>query len=219
MSPEPQLKRVLLHEQVYSILRERIVSGEIAPGESVKDGQVALSLGASRTPVREALVRLTSEGLMLNAVGRGFRAPPLLRQDVLDAHPLLTSLEPMALAAAGACSAARYKQLEKLNLRMERAAGKPQLLNELDSQWHRCLIGNCPNARLLKYVEELRDVLRRYELAHLDQSEGLQPSTSEHAAIAEAEATGERGRALELLTDHWQRGRDELLARVPGEES
>lgn len=218
MSPTTPLQRAPLREQIYTILREQILNGEIAPGESVKDVQVAEALGASRTPVREALVRLTSEGLLVNAVGRGFRAPPLRRQDLEEAHPLLTALEPMALGLCPPLKGAQLKRLEEICQRMERARGKPAQLNELDSRWHQALIEGCPNARLLKYVEEQRDTLRRYELAHLQAEVDIAPSLIDHRAIAEAEGRGERDRAVQLLTQHWTRGRDELLARLPDEE-
>jgi len=214
MSSPAQLSRLPLRQQIYVILRERIVNGELAPGTSVRDAQVAEALGASRTPVREALVRLTSEGMLLNLVGRGFRVPPLLRSEVEEAHPLLITLEPLALQTSPACSPARAKRLEALSRRMEKAAGKPALLNELDGQWHRCLIEACPNSRLHKYIEELRDTLRRYELAHLMHDESIHSSIDEHRAIATAEGQHDRTLALNLLTSHWQRGRAELLARI-----
>jgi DNA-binding GntR family transcriptional regulator len=218
MISRPELQRVPLRQQIYAILRERIVKGEIAPGETVKDVQTAASLGASRTPVREALVRLTSEGMLLNLVGRGFRVPPLERREVEEAHPLLTHLEPLALASAPACSAKRARELERLTKRMQKAAGDASKLNDLDSQWHRTLIEGCINARLHRYIEELRDTLRRYELAHLNHNEDMHQSIDDHRAIAAAEATGDRETSIRLLTEHWQRARGELLARLNDED-
>jgi len=219
METKPTLERLPLRQQIYEILRERILCGELSPGDAVRDVQIAASLGASRTPVREALVRLTSEGLLHNWVGRGFRVPPLLRSEVEEAHPLMTSLEPLALGLAPPASAARLKRLETLTHRMQRAAGNPIALNDLDAQWHRCLIEGCPNARLHKYIEELRDVLRRYELAHLSQGEDMQRSLGEHRAIAQAEADRDRKSSTRLLQEHWLRGRDELLARITDEDT
>ncbi len=219
MTPETPLQRAPLREQIYSILRERILTGAIAPGQSVKDVQVAESLGASRTPVREALVRLTAEGLLINSVGRGFRAPPLVRRDVEEAHPLLTAFEPLALELCPPIKAAQLKQLEAITKRAQRAKGDAVLLNELDSRWHQTLIAGCPNGRLLKYIEEQRDTLRRYELAHLRERGEIAPSLTEHRAIAEAERIGERATSIQLLTHHWSRGHDELLARLPEEEN
>ena len=179
MTHSSSIERLPLREQIYEILRERILNGEIAPNECVRDTQVAKHLGASRTPVREALVRLTSEGLLLNYVGRGFHAPPLEAREVEEAHPLMLSLEPLALENSPSCTPARVKQLEALTLRMEKAAGQAVKLNALDDQWHRTLIAGCPNGRLQKYIEELRNTLRRYELAHLSQCEDFNsPLTS-----------------------------------------
>jgi len=219
METKSALERRPLRQQIYEILRERILCGELSPGEAVRDVSIAAALGSSRTPVREALVRLTAEGLLHNWVGRGFRVPPLVRSEVEEAHPLVTTLEPLALGLAPPASATRLKRLEALTLRMERSAGNPIALHELDAQWHRCLIEGCPNARLHKYIEELRDVLRRYELAHLSQGEAMHGSLQEHRAIAQAEADQDRVRSTRLLQEHWLRGRSELLARITDEDS
>jgi DNA-binding GntR family transcriptional regulator len=218
MAPETPLQRVPLREQIHAILRERILTGEIAPGEIVKDVHVAEALGASRTPVREALVRLTSEGMLINAVGRGFRAPPLVRRDVEEAHPLIVLFEPMALDLSPPLRPARLKRLDELCKRMDRITADPVQQNALDSLWHQTLIEDCPNRRLLKYIEEQRDTLRRYELAHLREFGDEQLSSNDHREIAAAERNGERAVASRLLTEHWNRGRDELLARIPAEE-
>ena len=75
-----------------------------------------------------------------------------------------------------------------------------------------------PHPRLLRYVEDLRDALRRYELAYLQDQEDMELSIEEHGAIAAAYERGDRAEALELLRRHWHRGKDELLAVLPEED-
>ncbi len=211
------LERAPLRDRIYDILRESIVQGELAPGATVRDTEIASTLGASRTPVREALVRLTSEYLLSSEVGRGFRVPPLERREVEEAHPLMCAFEPMALASAAACTAKQAKELEALVRKMEKPKASARERHELDARWHRTLIAGSPNGRLLRYVEELRDTLRRYELVYLAGVEGMELSAHEHRAIAGAYLDGERERAVHLLTEHWERGRDELLSQLPEE--
>lgn len=211
------LERAPLRDRIYDILRESIVQGELAPGATVRDTEIASTLGASRTPVREALVRLTSEHLLANEVGRGFRVPPLERAEVEEAHPLMCAFEPLALRGAAPCSTKQAKRLEALVRKMERPKASARERHGLDANWHRTLIAGSPNARLLRYVEELRDTLRRYELAYLAGVEGMELSAQEHRAIAAAYVDGERERAVQLLTEHWERGRDELLLQLPDE--
>ena len=107
MADPAPLQRAPLRERIYAVVRERIVRGELGPGAAVRDGEVAEALGASRTPVREALVRLSSEGMLESPVGRGFRVPALDAREVVETHPLLESLEPLALETSPPATKAR----------------------------------------------------------------------------------------------------------------
>lgn len=212
-SPAP-LSRVPLRDSIVDIVREQIVSGQLSAGAPVRDSNLAEALGASRTPVREALIRLTSEGLLENRVGRGFRVRALRRQDVEEVSPLLWTLEPLALETASACGKRRADQLERITRKMEGRRVDATSRHALDAEWHRCLISGCPNARLLRYIEELRGTLRRYEVAYLEGVEGMEASVQEHRAIAEAYVGDDRATAAQLLQEHWRRGFGELLSIV-----
>src|SRR6516164_2816173 len=86
-----------LREDVHALLRERIVSGGLMPGNRLQDVQLAAELGVSRTPVREALLRLEGEGLVESDPNRGFFVAPLSRKEVLEIYPIVWSLECLAL--------------------------------------------------------------------------------------------------------------------------
>jgi DNA-binding GntR family transcriptional regulator len=217
VQPRAPLERAPLRERIHGVVRERIVRGGIPPGAAVRDWELAAELGASRTPVREALIRLVSDGLLESRAGRGFRVPPLVRRDVEEAHPLMQTLEPLALASSAPCTDEQARELERLGARIAEQADAVAR-NELDSEWHRRLISGCPNTRLLRYVDELRTVLRRYELAYLRGVEGMELSVVEHRAIAGAFADGDLAGAATLLAEHWRRAREELLATLPEED-
>ena len=216
-SPSP-LDRTALRDRIYAVLRQEIVEGRLAPGAVVRDTEVAARLGASRTPVREALVRLSAEERLENAVGRGFRVPALTRREIEEVHPLIERLEPLALELSPPLTKGRARELAVSLRRLERAGADARRRNALDAEWHRLLIGACPHPRLLRYVEDLRDALRRYELAYLQDQEDMELSIEEHGAIAAAYERGDRAEALELLRRHWHRGKDELLAVLPEED-
>ena len=84
-------------EQAYRSLRKRIVTDGFSPGEMIDDGYEAERLGMSRTPVREALLLLESEGLVEVLPRRGVRVVPLTRTDMQDVIVLLTALEVAAV--------------------------------------------------------------------------------------------------------------------------
>jgi DNA-binding GntR family transcriptional regulator len=167
--------------------------------------------------VREALIRLGSEGLVESRVGRGFRVRPLVREEIEEVFPLLWTLEPLALSLSPPFEAAQAAELERIAVELADPEAPARRRHELDAAWHRRLIGRCPNARLLRYVEELRGALVRYETAYLQTILGMEQSVRDHRAIAAAFAGGDREGASELLREHWHRGRGELLAMIPKE--
>src|SRR5215831_12141198 len=93
MNDKPTLiSKKPLREEIHALLRERIVAGRVLPGSRLPDVQLAGELGVSRTPVREALLRLVREGLVENDPHRGFFVAPLSRQEVLDTYPIVWAL-------------------------------------------------------------------------------------------------------------------------------
>ena len=78
--------RSLLRDDVYRRLRDAIVDGTFAPGEQLRDGELAAWLGVSRTPVREALLRLAEAGLVVAQPGRSTTVSPLDVRAVRDAR-------------------------------------------------------------------------------------------------------------------------------------
>jgi DNA-binding GntR family transcriptional regulator len=92
----PVGRPVALGDQVYRALRELLRSGDLAAGQPLQELPLAAQLGVSRTPVREALARLASEGL-LAIDGRSFTVPALTRTDVEDIYELRCLIEPAAM--------------------------------------------------------------------------------------------------------------------------
>jgi DNA-binding GntR family transcriptional regulator len=97
----PLKRGVALSEQIYQVVRGLIVSGRMRPGEAVIEAALAARLGVSRTPVREALGRLASEGLLV-ATRRGYRVPQFSAQDMINLSEIRLLLEPQAAMQAAA---------------------------------------------------------------------------------------------------------------------
>ncbi len=96
---QPVERSVSLGDRVYLLLREHLRSGQVTWGEPLREAALAARLGVSRTPVREALARLASEGL-LEAHGRSFTVPALTGDDLDDIYDLRLLLETEALRQA-----------------------------------------------------------------------------------------------------------------------
>src|SRR5712692_9059 len=91
-----KIDRIPLRERVYDLVQRAIVSGELHPGQRVRDVDFAAQLGVSRTPVREALQRLEDEGLVETLPGALTRIVPLDTQSAREAFPVIAVLHALA---------------------------------------------------------------------------------------------------------------------------
>lgn len=98
-SVRPAATRASLSAVAYQALRARLRSGEVAPGDRLVDLEIAAELGMSRMPVREALLQLVGEGVLVSTA-RGYRIPTLSRADVREVFELRRLLEPRAASLA-----------------------------------------------------------------------------------------------------------------------
>ena len=207
----PQIiTRTTLGEQVYLQILQRIQRGSVPAGSKLRDSAIATELGVSRTPVREALLRLSREGLLSADAGRGFRLAPLDPAELREIGAILAALEPLALDQSPDPSPQRLDRLADIVRRLEQTRGDIAGCIELDDDFHRVLLEDCPNRRLLGLVGTLRRSLRRYLHHYLEQGGRVSLSSLQHSRIAEALRKGDRPAARQLLERKWRRGIDEI---------
>lgn len=204
------ITRTPLGDQVYLQILQRIQQGSVPSGSRLRDAAIAAELGVSRTPVREALLRLSREGLLSAAAGRGFRLAPLDPAEVRENGSILTVLEPYALDQCPETTPQRLERLADIVRRLEQTRGDIAGCIELDDEFHRVLLEDCPNRRLLGLAATLRRSLRRYLHHYLEQGGRVSLSTLQHSRIAEALRKGDRPAARQLLERKWRRGMDEI---------
>ena len=101
---KPVERPLALGEQVYHSLRALLRSGQIEHGQPLQEVQLAERLGVSRTPVRQAMTRLASEGMLVSD-GRSFVVPRLARQDVDEIYEVRFLIEPAAIRSVAAFTA------------------------------------------------------------------------------------------------------------------
>lgn len=199
-----------LGDQVYLQLLSRIERGTLPSASKLRDGAIAIELGVSRTPVREALVRLAREGILSAEPGKGFRLTPMTSTELRDIASILAALEPLALDQSPEPSKDRLDRLGEVVRRLEQTRGDIAACVELDDQFHRVLLDGCPNRRLLGLLDTLRRSLRRYLHHYLQRGGRVSLSTVQHTRIAEALGKGDRAGARQLLERKWRRGMDEI---------
>jgi DNA-binding GntR family transcriptional regulator len=204
--------RAPLREDVGREILQLIHSGDLPAGSRVRDAALAVRLGVSRTPVREALLRLSRDGALEAIPGKGFRVRPLDPSEIRDVGTILSTLEPLALRLSTDFPKERLERLAALDRRMETTRGNPAASIDLHDDWHRILLEGCPNPRLLQMIATLRQTPRRYLHAYMRQTGGVSLSTGQHARMLEALGRGDREPAVRHLEQHWRRGTEELEA-------
>lgn len=208
------IARTPLRDEVYRQLLDRIARGDLPPGVRVRDTQMASQLGVSRTPVREALLRLAREGVLDADMGRGFSVRALDASEMRETGAILSKLEGLALELSGEIPAGRLAELVAIDRELAGIRGDPDRCIDLDEQWHRTLLQGCANQRLLSMIATLWQVPRRYMRAYLRDAGRVSLSTQHHARIIEALRQNDLAAAGRRFSHHWQRGIEELGAWI-----
>jgi DNA-binding GntR family transcriptional regulator len=203
-----------LRDQVYQAVLARIYRGELPPARRVRDTDLATQLGVSRTPVREALLRLAREGVLEADMGRGFSVRALDATEMRETGAILSALEGLALQLSPELSSERLARLGEIDRELATVRGDVDRCIDLDEEWHRTLLEGCPNARLRAMISTLWQVPRRYMRAFLGDAGRVSLSTQHHARIVEALRRNDRAAAMERFSHHWQRGIEELGAWI-----
>ena len=216
------VERNTLADQVYSFLKKGIISGDLQPGERLKELEIAQSLGASRTPVREALSRLEQEGLVQPFPSGGLTVVKLSANDVKEIYGLLRVLESYGIRLAA--ERITPKQLERLEALCDRAEqlGTEDIdrLIELNGRFHELLIEVTAHRRLRELVGQLRTALQPYRIVTM-----LRPDfhgspqfrdlmVRQHSEIAKALRARDVNRLVEIVVEHNELGERTTLSHV-----
>ena len=197
---------------VHQELLGRIIRGEFRAGQRLKDTELAEELGVSRTPVREALLRLEREGFISSQKHLGFSVKGLCESEIQEVYPLVRLLECSALGSAPLPCVEKLGRLSELGVSLSASGADPFRRIELDSSWHMLLIEDGGNQHLARILHDLKGVLFRYEYAFMKNDGLVAKSVEEHAAIAAALARGKKDSAISLLEKHWNRCAEATLA-------
>ncbi|MEX2376043.1 MAG: GntR family transcriptional regulator [Dehalococcoidia bacterium] len=201
----PKISQTTLADQVYRAIRARILDADMTPGEFVREQEVSSALGVSRTPVREALGRLASEGFLERIPHRGFRVPEQALGGLLELYPIVSSLELLAgRLSLPNVSKDDVRQLRDINRRLEQSRGEGDVrtLIELNNEFHHVFCRRSGNRRLCDMLDDMRSQINRLELWFYSQSARTEESVHEHDEMIEAIEAGDHERALAILENN-----------------
>lgn len=192
-------------EQVYQALRERIVTAEARPGHRLIERDLAAEFGVSRIPLREALQRLASDGLVTTVPGQGSIVTVPTPKDIEDLFDVRAGLEP--LAARLAAHHAEPEALQRLR-ELVRPVDDAEALVDANAAFHRELVAAAANPLLGQIMEPLEARMRW--LFHLTSFKGERDPVRqrrEHAELLEALEAADADRAAAITSAHIEDGR------------
>ncbi len=202
---KPRLENRTLWEQVLDQLREDILAGELPPSTALSEVALARSLGVSRGPVREALGRLASEGLVTITPRRGAIVTELTAQEFVDSYQVREALETLAIRlAVPRLQATDIARLQTLHEQMVEHARRDEVnaFFGANASFHEVFVTASGNQKLREMYRLLLDQIGRYRARSLALRGNLEKSIAEHAAILEAVEARDVDAAVHLLADH-----------------
>jgi DNA-binding GntR family transcriptional regulator len=194
-----------LHQSVVERLRNMIVEGDLAAGERLHDANLATTLQVSRTPIREAIKLLATEGLVDLLPGRGARVSDFSIDDIKQLFEVVAGIERNACELAAERMTDRdLEKLQRLHDRMARlhAAGERQLYFKLNHEIHLAIVAASNNAILQAIHASLLTRARRARYAALSSQGRWVEAMAEHERLMVALAAHDARRAGEIMHQH-----------------
>jgi DNA-binding GntR family transcriptional regulator len=200
------IRTSLLRDTVHDRLRDAIVDGTLAPGEVVRDTELAAWLGVSRTPVREALLRLGESGLVRAAPGRSTVVAEIDLDEVREAHAVVVAMH--RLAVCEAVERLTDDDLDRMRAANERfaaavAARDTAAALSADDDFHAVAVDVAGNRALATVLDQLTPVVRRLERRRFASAAATE-SVALHDRLVEACAARDADAAAEVAFRTWQ---------------
>ena len=194
-----------LREAVYEAMRGAILQGDVRPGERLTEMRISQALGVSRTPVREAIRRLTKEGLIIAPPHRGAEVAginPKHLQDVLEVRRALEEL-----ASETVCARIRddgIRQLRQIHTRLREAmkSGDMDSITAQDEAFHAALYRFTENDELIRLLDNMRRQVFRFRFEYIKDRCEWDAIVREHGQIIDALAARDADKAREAMRAH-----------------
>ena len=207
MSNDQSLGRHALYEEVAERLRQRIFARELTPGSWIDEMKISQEYGISRTPLREALKVLATEGLVTMKMRRGAYVTEVSDKDLNDVYHLLSLLE--SDAAAQVAQWAREEDIEELQTlhsELTQAVQNRAAFFEINERFHMRLLEIGQNKWRTQMVIDLRKVMKLNRHNSLLKSGRVEESLREHQTLMQALAARNPARSMQAMQAHFANG-------------
>ena len=199
-------RRALLRDDVYTRLRDAIVDGTLVPGERLRDQELAAWLGVSRTPVREALLRLAQAGLVHAAPGRSTTVATLDARAIRDAQAVVASMHRLAVEhAVPQLTGTDIAAMREANSRFAAALRRGDADGAItaDDEFHAVAVRAAANRAIETVLEQFTPVLRRLERLRFASLSG-RASVALHDRLADLCEAGDSEGAAAVAHETWE---------------
>lgn len=198
-------KRALLRDNVYESLRDAIVNGTLAPGERLKDPQLEEWLGVSRTPIREALLRLERAGLVITQPGKATTVAPYDLASTISAQQVTAAMHELAarLAVPG-ITPGQIDAMSVANAAFSSALDAVDVEAALDADdaFHAVFVRASGNPMIAEVLEQTTPMLRRVERMRFS-SDSARDSVAQHDAVIELTRARDAAAVADLCRENW----------------
>ncbi|GAA0664855.1 DNA-binding GntR family transcriptional regulator [Sphingomonas insulae] len=210
-----------LSEQVFEIVRERIVAGLIRPESPIRQDALAAELGVSKIPLREALARLAHDGLIQGHANRGYSVLPLSPHEANEIYALRLAIEPSAAAAGArvADAAARVLATAALAALEDAQASTASEIAVRHRQFHLALVRPADRPLTTDLVERLAMLAERYVIAHLAPAGRYARAHREHRDMLDAWTMGDADTVERAMIRHLASTRSDLQVELGDQRS
>ena len=215
MDLNKKINRVSMRNNAYEIIKDAIISGELEPGRKIKDAELSDQLGISRTPVREAMLRLEDEEFIISKPNSYTMVAPINITETKEIYSIVVALETLALQdAISSVTPSQIKKLEKINKKYSDAieADNAKECLRYDIEFHNSLVNLSSNKELEKILTKLKDKILRVESFYFHKASPKQKSLKEHHIIIEGIKNKDLQVATTMLRENWMNSLSSILS-------
>jgi DNA-binding GntR family transcriptional regulator len=212
----------ILREEVYTSIKEAILTGEVVPGERLSIGRLLKDIRLSHTPIREALLKLEQEGFVSRLPTGGFIASQLSRKDIEEILDIRSLLESYAVSFA--IDQASERDIAALENNVKESANylrkkKIDQVSRLNTQFHYQLSRFCGNERLLALITDLNEKFFQYRSVILGVPALAQVSVDQHKRMIDALRKKDPAKLKNLVQQHISESKKVVLKAIDSEVS
>jgi DNA-binding GntR family transcriptional regulator len=204
---------ITVKRQVYKIIRDNICNGTYPPGSRLQEIELSKKLGVSRSPVREALKQLVSEGLTDEFPNKGVFVKNYSPKDICDILDMRLLLESYSILHARTVSAAEQKQFKGIIASLEKTYKSNDLNTYIryDTMLHEKFVDLCGNNLLREMYGRTYMQIMQFRVYSLTSEKRFEESVTEHRGIVENILSGNLKKAVQIDETHLTRAKDSII--------